>query len=103
MTSLRGWTKLVFQFQYNLCMLYVHIIHMTSKTISLSEEAYSKLKAEKRKGESFSEVVKRIIKKKPLPAFAGAWGDLGEERIEEIKDLLKREREISTGKRSWVD
>ncbi|MFQ5887095.1 MAG: antitoxin VapB family protein [Candidatus Hydrothermarchaeales archaeon] len=77
---------------------------MASKTISLSEEAYEKLKAEKSKGESFSKVVKRLIKKRPLPAFAGAWKDLEEEKIEEIKNILKREREISlAGKRSWVD
>ncbi|MFQ6137253.1 MAG: antitoxin VapB family protein [Candidatus Hydrothermarchaeales archaeon] len=77
---------------------------MTSKTISLSEEAYEKLKAEKRRGESFSKVVNRLVKKRPLPAFAGAWRDLEEDRIEEIKSILKREREISLeGKRSWVE
>lgn len=85
-------------------MLYVHIVYMTSKTISLSEEAYEKLKAEKRRGESFSKVVNRLVKKRPLPAFAGAWRDLEEDRIEEIKSILKREREISLeGKRSWVE
>ncbi len=85
-------------------MLYVHIVYMKIKTISLSEEAYRKLKAEKRKGESFSEVVKRITNKKPLSAFAGAWGDLEEERIEEIKNILKKEREISLSRKSsWVD
>ena len=86
-------------------MLYVHIVpsiytHMSSKTISLSEEAYEKLKAEKHLGESFSKTVKRLVKKRPLTAFAGAWSDLEEEKIEEIKNILKKEREISFKEKS---
>lgn len=33
---------------------------MATKTISLAEEAYERLKARKREWESFSEVVKRL-------------------------------------------
>lgn len=77
-----------------MCMLHVHIAYMASKTISLSEEAYSKLMAEKRKGESFSEVVKRLAEKRPLTSFGGAWSDLGEEKVEEIKNILKKERSV---------
>jgi len=68
---------------------------MASKTISLSEEAYEQLKSKKQKGESFSTVIKRLVKKRPLTAFAGAWRDLEEEKITEIKNILKREKEIS--------
>ncbi len=49
---------------------------MGSKTISLDEEAYSRLKHEKKDNESFSDVVKRItrpIKQKSLLEFAGIW------------------------------
>lgn len=74
-------------------------MYMASKTISLSEEAYGKLMAEKRRGESFSEVVKRLAEKRPLTSFAGAWRDLGEEKIEEIKNILKKEREISLARK----
>ncbi|MFQ5821992.1 MAG: antitoxin VapB family protein [Candidatus Heimdallarchaeota archaeon] len=49
---------------------------MGSKTISLDEEAYSRLKQEKKDKESFSDVVKRItrpMKQKSLLEFAGIW------------------------------
>lgn len=49
---------------------------MGSKTISLDEEAYLRLKKEKNGNESFSDVVKRLTrpsKKKSLLSFAGEW------------------------------
>lgn len=70
--------------------------NMGSKTISLSDGAYRVLSAAKRPGESFSDVVKRTLNKKPLSGFAGAWADL---EIDEIKKIIKKEREISEAKR----
>ena len=49
---------------------------MGSKTISLDEEAYKRLKKEKNGNESFSDVVKRLtrpVKQKSLLSFAGIW------------------------------
>ena len=49
---------------------------MGSKTISLDEEAYQRLKKEKNGNESFSDVVKRLtrpVKRKSLLSFAGTW------------------------------
>jgi predicted CopG family antitoxin len=40
---------------------------MGQKTISLSEHVYKLLKREKRKGESFSNVIERLIAKKNNP------------------------------------
>ncbi len=68
---------------------------MGSKTISLSDDAYRILRLAKRPAESFSEVVARVLKKKPLSSFAGAWSNLDDEKIDEIKRVIKREREIS--------
>ncbi|MFX0091617.1 MAG: antitoxin VapB family protein [Candidatus Hodarchaeota archaeon] len=55
---------------------------MGSKTISLDEEVYRRLENEKIGDESFSDVVKRLIKpirKKSLWEFAGIWNFTSEE------------------------
>lgn len=68
---------------------------MGAKTISLSDEAYTRLKSEKKEGESFSEVVTRLTDRKSLLEFAGAWRDAGEKKIEKVREMIKKEREIS--------
>ncbi|KKL67637.1 hypothetical protein LCGC14_2132960, partial [marine sediment metagenome] len=40
---------------------------MTQKTISLSERAFKLLKKEKREGESFSNLIERLVSKKKNP------------------------------------
>ena len=63
---------------------------MGSKTISLDEEAYSRLKQEKKENESFSDVVKRItrpIKQKSLLEFAGVW-ELSPEEWKQMQKAL---------------
>ncbi len=55
-------------------------IHMV-KVISLSNEAYTKLKSKKIGDKSFSEVVIELIdkeKRKSILDFAGAWKDVPE-------------------------
>ena len=71
-------------------------IHMV-KVISLSESAYAEMKAMKREGESFSDVVHRITRKegKSLLDFAGALKESSTdwEKIErELYDSRKRVR-----------
>ena len=64
---------------------------MGSKTISLDDEAYKRLKREKNANESFSDVVKRLtrpVKHKSLVDFAGVWYLSAQER-ETIKTVLK--------------
>ena len=65
---------------------------MGTKTVTITEEAYKKLKMEKMEGESFSEVIDRLTDKdkgrKDLMEFAGAWKDFDVEEI--IKEGRKK-------------
>lgn len=76
-------------------------VYMGTKTISIKEEAYERLKAHKRGDESFSDVVNRLTRgdKDPMKA-AGLWEgtDAGLDR-EEFRegfdeDFKERQREI---------
>lgn len=63
---------------------------MATKTVSLRETAYEKLKNLKQDGESFSDVVERISdeKEQNLEQFSGAYPEIGE-----VKEQLMKERE----------
>lgn len=63
---------------------------MGSKTISLSNEAYERLKSRKREGESFSDVVNRLAGERPLLDIVGTGhpGDGVEEAIEDARENL---------------
>lgn len=63
---------------------------MGTKTVSLSEDAYERLKYLKRGNESFSDVVRRITGKIELRKFHGI---LGKEKGEELEKIIKKERE----------
>ncbi len=65
---------------------------MTQKTISLSERAYDLLKKEKRKGESFSKVIERLISKKDNP-WLSMQNKFDTELLVGLKENVKRTRE----------
>ncbi len=68
-----------------------------TKVISLSNEAYETLKAKKKPGESFSDVVLRVTKpkkKKSLLEFSGRWA--GDDADKVLAEIMKdRERSAS--------
>jgi predicted CopG family antitoxin len=76
---------------------------MATKTITLSEDAYRLLRAEKGKGESFSDVVRRLSQgRKSIQRFAGAWKDLPTSKKEEIREAiesLRREADRRTAEK----
>lgn len=60
---------------------------MATKTVSLKESAYNKLKNLKGDGESFSDLINRITSEKSLTEISGIWED------EELEDLIDENRE----------
>ena len=55
---------------------------MATKTISLMDDAYDLLVRNKQRGESFSQIVRRMVdKQRDIMQFAGAWRDVDTERI----------------------
>ena len=68
---------------------------MESTSVALDREAYNLLKSQKRPGESFSQVVKRLIgRPAPLSSFAGIWKDMPEKLFRALEENRKRLREL---------
>jgi predicted CopG family antitoxin len=73
-----------------------------TKVILLSDEAYKELKRIRRKGESFSDVVLRLIHKttyKPLSEFAGKW--VGND-IDVVFQQVLHEREKASSREAHI-
>ncbi len=62
---------------------------MGSKTISLEDTAYSKLKAAKRRGESFSDVIHRVLANRE-PSFADFRGLLERDSANRLAEAIAR-------------
>ena len=56
---------------------------MGSKTISIPEDVYRKLREERRPDESFGDTVDRLLGGRPLDDFWGTWDDTTAERARE--------------------
>ena len=63
---------------------------MGTKTISLAEDAYEKLKRHKREGESFSDVVRRLTGDVRLSEY---YGRLDAETADELEAIVEARRE----------
>ena len=86
-----------------LLFIYLHTqlcIEMATKTISLDEEAYERLRAHKREGESFSDVVKRLAGERSWTEVAGI---LSDEESEELEDIVEAGRDRSRERRERLD
>ncbi len=62
---------------------------MSTKTISITEDAYERLNHRKKERESFSDVIKRITGKKSLADFAGI---LSEKEASELETGIAKSR-----------
>lgn len=69
-------------------------LFMASKNISLPEDVYRKLAEEKREGESFGDVIDRLLRGRPLSAFWGSWSEETADRaFEAVREGRERSEE----------
>ncbi len=66
---------------------------MATKTVSLDEEAYEQLRARKKEGESFSEVVKRLAGER---SWSEVTGILTESEADDLESAIESGRAAST-------
>jgi len=67
---------------------------MDIKTVGLDRDAYEALRREKKPGESFSDVVKRITRKRrPLAEFAGRWKGIPRSQVRAFDAAFKAVRD----------
>ena len=70
---------------------------MVTKTITIMDDAYEMLANKKNKGESFSEVIRRLVKPKvDIMQFAGAWKDISDKEIDDMKSTIGEMKKRST-------
>jgi predicted CopG family antitoxin len=67
---------------------------MGTKTISLADDAYEKLEAHKREGESFSDVVRRLAGGVTLADYHGV---LDDETADTLDDVVTERRDERSG------
>ena len=67
---------------------------MGTKTIGLREDVYERLKSRKREGESFTDVVDRLIDESSAD-WEDTFGTLPSEEAEELERAVDRSREMT--------
>lgn len=68
---------------------------MTTKTITITEDAYEALRGLKDTRESFSETILRVAKKKPLDEFFGVLSKESGAKLERAILELRQKRNLS--------
>ena len=76
---------------------------MATKTISITEEAYERLKSRKKENESFSDIINKITHKKSLFEIAGSLSGKESEGVEAfiIKMRKKSDEKINETVKSF--
>ena len=72
---------------------------MASKTIGITEEVYERLRARKRTGESFTELVDRLLDE-TTPDWEEGFGTLDQAEMTELEEAIRTSRfELDAGLR----
>ena len=75
---------------YGFC---VHVYtYMATKTISITKEAYDRLRSRKGPHESFTDVILRLTERRPLAEYAGMLSKSSVRAIREAIEEARRER-----------
>ncbi len=76
--------------------LNIHVrvhVSMATKTLTIMDDVYERLKTLKRPEESFSEELRRIlVPKAKLSDFIGAWKDVDDAEAKRMKSVIKEMR-----------
>ena len=67
---------------------------MGSMNISIRDEVYRELKRRRAEGESFSDVIERLLRPVKLSDFAGAWAGIDGDERREMEAHRKRRRDL---------
>ena len=77
---------------------YIYIGKNMAKNIAISDEVYKNLSKLKRKNESFSDVIKRLLKQSSLTEIAGT-KTYTEAEWEKVKNAFKKQEELDHERR----
>jgi predicted CopG family antitoxin len=72
----------------------IEVFTVDTRTITLDDEAYDRLKAEKRGGESFSDTVKRITREVSAD-WRHSLGKYSGERVDAFAEAVEKSREAT--------
>lgn len=71
--------------------------HMSSRNVSLKEEVYDLISREKLPGESFSDAIERLVKRRgKLIDAVDSWEDVDEDEVDEIEENIEKARKKFT-------
>jgi predicted CopG family antitoxin len=75
---------------------------MSFKTISINTTVYRQLRSQKRAGESFTDVIARLLgqQQPPLSRHAGAWKPMARSEIEDVRRRVDELRHHGTQERA---
>jgi len=65
---------------------------VTSKNISVTEDIYELLSKMKLKGESFSDTIRRLARRRSLADCAGLWSEVSEGEMDAFRESVRELR-----------